>query len=382
VSPSSTSSSDRPRGRLPLAGVLALLVLLAIEWSCYGSVAVWEEPAGRIPGRAMHPAGTARARLALDRAAELGHGQPFSFVIGSSRALYGYAPEHLPGEEHPPENVFEIVHPQLYCYEMLAYAHELAGLRPSEVVLLVSEFDTHRPLELMTGSASASLGALAFLIKELPVETRIDEHVSLSRLGLEAVLESYRYRRILGVAGADDLRIFDLGPGRSSAGRGHLVRVLGPGPVMSPSRAEVESIVEVLGGGNARVGNRAYFKSHHLVKPISRGEHARVQMALLRRAIAVLREAGITVIVVETPLSPLAALLYDTTTRRDFLDFAQTLQRDYGIDFVSLDPANPYLQSDFGELVHLAPAGARRMTRTVDRALRVARERRAAKSSP
>jgi hypothetical protein len=195
----------------------------------------------------------------------------------------------------------------------------------------------------------------------------------LARLTLEALLDSFRYRRILGAAGADALRKFDLGSKKGVMDRGHIAMILGPGPLEQPSRETVHEIIERLGDGDRRRGGRIFMKSSLLVSPITRGEHARVQMALLREAITTLRRADITVIVVETPLSPLASALYDAGTRQDFLAFMTSVQHDHDIRFVPLDPARPYLESEFGDLVHLTPAGARRLTRTVNRALRIAR---------
>lgn len=374
VSPSSTSSSDRSRAGWPLAGALALLLFFAADRLVFDWVPLWEAVVQRIPGRSMHASGAAKARLALSRARRLDPDLPTSFVLGSSRTIYGYTPERVPPADRPPGEVFELSHPQLFGFEMLAYADELVEIGPTSVVFLVSEFDTHRPLELMTGSACASLSAVAFLARALPRDVREAQQQMLIRLSLESLVQSYRYRSILGAAGLDRVRTFELDPRYGRFSRGHVVEIIGPGQKSRPSPEQVQSIVDALGGGNSKRGRRAYFKSHHLLTPITRGQHAELQMSLLREAVSRLRSAEVEVIVVEAPVSPLAPGLYDTTIRQDYLDFVASLERDHGIHFVALDPDRPYLRSEFGDLVHLGASGAERLTRTVNQAIRAAGE--------
>jgi hypothetical protein len=373
VSPSSTSSSERGTGAFVLAIALAVLLLICFEWSTFGSIAVWEDLVSRVPRRFMHTSGVATARLALERAGQVEPGERFSVVLGSSRALFGYRPAQVGPEDGAPGPVFALKHPQLFPYEMLSYSTELTRLGPAEVVFLVSEFDTHRPLEFVSGSGSASLSALAFLIGELPRGISWRERTMLARLGLEGIVDTYRYRRVLGVAGTDVLRTFRLGKQRRKTGRGHQHKILGPGPPKDSDPEEIQQIADLLGEGSRKRGNRHLLISQLLLAPITPGEHADVQMALLEEAIRRLRGAGIEVIIVETPLSPLAEPIYDVGLRREFLSFAHSMVRAHGLRFVELDLANPYPARDFSDLVHLKPEGATRLTRTVHRAIHEAR---------
>ena len=103
-------------------------------------------------------------------------------------------------------------------------------------------------------------------------------------------------------------------------------------------------------------------------------------MKLLRRAVQRLRVAGAEVIIVEAPLSPLAAKYYDPTIRDDFVAFAHGLERESGVRFVPLDLSATYPEEDFKDLMHLKPAGARELTAVILRAVQEVLEEREERS--
>ena len=82
-----------------------------------------------------------------------------------------------------------------------------------------------------------------------------------------------------------------------------------------------------------------------------------MQEQLIRRAVEVLRAAGVRVAIVEGPLHPAAVDLRDPELRGEFLAFARSLQDQLGIAFLPLEAIEPYAESDFADLVHVGPEG-------------------------
>jgi hypothetical protein len=101
------------------------------------------------------------------------------------------------------------------------------------------------------------------------------------------------------------------------------------------------------------------------VGEITHGPHVAVEMGLLRRAVEVLRAGGVAVAIVEGPLHPAAADLYDRRLRGEFLAFARSLAREPGVVFRPLEESEPYYESDFADLVHLGPEGVPKLTRAM-----------------
>ena len=118
------------------------------------------------------------------------------------------------------------------------------------------------------------------------------------------------------------------------------------------------------------------FWQRERVRGISRGDHAEVQMKLGRAAVARLRAAGAQVIIVEGPLSPMAAEYYDATIRVDFVAFARDLAREPGVRFVPLNVSATYPEEEFRDLSHLNETGARKLTGVILGAVREVLEER------
>jgi hypothetical protein len=112
------------------------------------------------------------------------------------------------------------------------------------------------------------------------------------------------------------------------------------------------------------------------LRSITRGDHAEIQMTLARRAVGRLRAAGAGVIIVEGPLSPMAAEYYDPTIRDDFVAFARSLALEPGVRFVPLKVSATYPEEEFTDFSHLNEAGARKLTAVILRAVREVLEER------
>jgi hypothetical protein len=85
-----------------------------------------------------------------------------------------------------------------------------------------------------------------------------------------------------------------------------------------------------------------------------------------------MRSSGIEVILIEAPLHPAAADLYDTRLRDEFLAFASALASDHGARFVGLDAMQPFAESDFFDLVHVNKEGSRKIVSGLAAGLRAA----------
>ena len=116
-----------------------------------------------------------------------------------------------------------------------------------------------------------------------------------------------------------------------------------------------------------------------IVSEIGPGPHVAVQMALLRRAVVRLRDAAVRVVLVEGPLNPVTAELYDVRVRRSFLAFARQLEAS-GVWFAPLERFEPFTKADFADLLHLTPRGAAEFTLGVAKLLRRTGLRRAESS--
>ena len=67
-----------------------------------------------------------------------------------------------------------------------------------------------------------------------------------------------------------------------------------------------------------------------ILREVTPGIHVDVQLALVRRTVERLREAGVVVVVVEAPVHPAGAALYPPRLRTDFRAFGASLAADPG----------------------------------------------------
>jgi len=293
-------------------------------------------------------------------------GVPRVFLVGSSQADSAFAPPAARPVDGPPLAFAKLAHAGIGPFEIRSLVDEVLAYRPAAVVLLLSEFDTHRPLYLRPGASFGSLSAVVDLVIEAGAPFAVAQRNALYRLTVAGLLNGYRYRDVLGRAGLDRLRRFELDvrlPGRP-APESDAVLAGAPSTLLSP--AEVDRLL----GQVAALPRLRSVAEANQIHSITRGEHARVQMGLLRRAVRILRAAGTQVVVVEGPLHPAATALYDTSIRSDFLAFARSLAAEEGVCFVPLEATEPFGPGDFWDLTHVHPAGAQRITQAALAAVR------------
>lgn len=351
--------------RLPWAGLLALLALLALDRTAFGLRGTWAALAAR------DPLGVATAQLALLDAVRTESARPRVLVVGTSRVVDGFA-TRLAAEQLPAAEWVKVAHPRFDPFTIRALVPELLRARPDAVVFVWSELDTHRPLRLepVPGSSAASLGAVWDLVRATGWEFALENRQSLYRLAATSALEGYRYRAALFQAGLDERRRFALDARLKP--RRAIARIFGdpvywdaqPNPVSPAQRSEL--LASFGPGADARFVDL----SIDFVAEITPGRHVALQQGLLARSVEMLRAHGIEVLVVEGPLHPRAATLYDAGLRRDFLAFMARLQREQGVRFTPLEELPAFAPGDFKDLLHTHGPGTRKLTGAVVRALR------------
>ena len=362
---SSTSSSRTSLRRLPWAWLLALALLLAIERLVFGVTGTWAALSAR------DPYGVATAQLAMHEIRRVPLGKPRVLAVGPSRMFEGFsyqiASRRLPGVAFA-----KLAHPRFGPFVIRALVNDLLALQPHAVVFLWSEIDTNRPLRLepVPGSSAASLAAVWDLLRWTDPRFAVANRTTFYRLVATSALEGYRYRTALGDAGLRDTRSFTL-DARLKPPRA-FPRIFGeivlqgtePAPV---SRAERKRIIESFG---PEADRRFVDLSIDFAAEITEGEHAELKRAFITRTVELLRTAGVEVIVVEGPLHPRAAELYDVRLREDFLAFMHRLTREHGVRFTPLEELPLFEAKDFEDLLHVGPSGTLKLTSAILRALR------------
>ena len=362
MSRSSTSSSRS----LPWAGLVAVLLLLAVDRGVLGVNGPWEKLSS---GR---PTGAAVSRLALQEIRSAPSSEPRVFVVGTSRAFDGFDAE-LAERELPGFAFAELAHPRFEPFVVRALVDDMIDAGATVAVLLVSELDTHRPLRLepVPGSMAASSDALLDLLRATDLDFALRNRRSLFRLAASSLLQSYRYREILGEAGLLEARRFefddrlgaakpaDRDPFRPVALWG-ASRKAPPPPAR---RTTVDLFPPEIDAWRATM-------QAGTIAEVTRGPHADVQQFLLRRAVERLRAAGVAVLIVETPMHPATRDLYDPSIRDDFAAFAAALAERDGVTFLPIEAMPHFAESDFYDLVHVSWHGSGKLTRAVLDALR------------
>jgi len=362
---SSTSSSKSSLQRLPWAGLLALALLLAIDRAGLGFEGPWAHMAIDDPNSA------AATRLELKRLRSQPPGRPRVIVVGTSQVIDGF--DQALAEKLLPEVHFaKLGFPRFEPFAIRALAGDLIASGAAAVCLIASEQDTHRPLRLepVPGSSAASLAAVWDLLRWTDLRFAIANRATFYRLVASSALDGYRYRRAFDDAGLRDTRSFTL-DARLKPPRA-FPRIFGeivmqgtePAPV---SRAERKRIIESFG---PEADRRFVDLSIDFAAEITAGEHAELKRAFITRTVELLRTAGVEVIVVEGPLHPRAAELYDVRLREDFLAFMHRLTREHGVRFTPLEELPLFEAKDFEDLLHVGPSGTLKLTSAILRALR------------
>ena len=371
--------STRSTG-LPWGGALALAIVLAVECFGLGLHGPWATLAAAFPyGARDVDGGVALDRLALAGLADRTGSEPRVVFMGSSRAERGWDRSLLPDDERPDWQPAALTHPGLRPLQLRLATGEVADASPDVVVLLLSEFDTHRALQLVPRVLGDRLGPLFELVDLIGATTAWEQRATLLRFGLAALLPSYRFRPVIGRAFTDRWRRFEglgaSGAGDADGGDPSWPVAIPGGTPRAASAAELEADLVAIEACMPKVNARGRGVTGQLgsLQSITLGAHADAQQALLESAVAELRAAGSDVLVVEGPLAPLPAPLHDAATRDAFRAFARHLVDAYGAHLLLTDESGPFELEDFGDPVHLDEQGALKLTRAtvaaVDRVL-------------
>ena len=354
----------RTANRLSRAGLAALGLLLLLDHAVLGDRGPW---AALAAGDEWSPA---NLRLSVLELRDGPAGRARVVAAGDSRVFATFVPRYVEGAL-PEITVARLSRPAIATFGLRALCADMIRSRPDAVVLMLSEFDTHRPLRLGIWP-QPSLAAIADLLAATGPAFVVEQRTAVYRLFASAAYSTYSYREFLG--------------SRLVAGRERFAR--DDRLVSNPRRLRYPGPTALGGGAQRRVpaaARRAVFDLYPpmldfkterlqiaLVQEITPGSHVPVQMSLLRSTVRTLRSAGIEVVVVESALHPATGDLYDQSLRREFLAFAQKLAGEQGVHFVSVDDMGEFAESDFVDILHVNQQGAEKVLRGVANALSAA----------
>jgi hypothetical protein len=288
-------------------------------------------------------------------------------IVGSSRAGAGFVPQAVP-RSHPARRVLHLAKaaiPSAEPYAMFSLATRLGRDDIDEVVLYLSEFDTHRPPYLVPGLGYGGLEAFFELARLGGMRLSYEHHDDLMRLAAAAISNIYRHRDVIqalisttslspGFTVIDDESIVGGGFRNALAMRVPDEDIL-PWDEFETIRAEIRETFP----GPVPPG------PFNQIRAIVPGEHVELQKNLVRSAVETLVARKIRVLIVESPIHPAGDRLFDVALREDFRAFAVELTRQEGVEFFSLDRLPAFTEEEFGDLTHLTREGGTRHTRAI-----------------
>lgn len=302
-------------------------------------------------------------------------------ILGNSRARVGLNLRNLRDDDILQA---KIAHAGVSPYVMRTFAKEGAALSPDLVVLMLSELDTHRPVELVPGACFRSAPALGQLLTSEPSLSWEQRH-EVEQVAVGTFLNSYRYGDILDRAYLNDfldIRIQEEEPAskRQDQRRGRVIprkrlvveaenarfriRRISEPDVPPPPIENIEEIRAEFAKSFKR--KKIQNSTLNIGYAIAFGPHVETQRGLIEKTIEILTDAGSKVLIVEGPLNPLTYMLYDEeATRSDFLAFVEEMKVEYGVHFQSIDETGPYVPKDFSDLLHLKGTSARKLSAEV-----------------
>ena len=360
ASPSSTFNFRR----LPWAALSALVAVLLLDSLILGFDGPWERLAEHAPHRGGLR-GLVAERIGQKHVRDRQSNQTGVFVAGSSRALHGFSFSALNAEERALTAFAQIGRPSMGPFEIYSATDEMLRAEPDAVVVFASEFDTHRPVQIIPKMTNGNLSAIAGLVADIGPSYTWSQRHNLYRLCLVDQLYSYRYRDLLGATTLNRFRRFPVPGERFESDEKPPAESLNIDPLNNREhqiRREqaYRRLLPRLPEDSVK-----YRSQVRQIFNIRRGPHVDIQQSQLRRAVRTLAEHGVAVLIVEAPLHPMAAEIYDTSIRTDFLHFAAELATSPEVHFLALDDVDPFSADDFQDLTHLSRAGAERFTRRI-----------------
>lgn len=353
MSRSSTSSSEVRPSRWPVAGAIAVVLLLAIDVLSFRIFSPWRAFDGRLDG--WYHEDKLRDRLAIDALGRDAAKRTRAIVMGTSRMQQAWRPRLLDAPLPDDLEVFELAHARIYPTELRAAAAVMRDRAPDVVVLGVSELDTHVPVMLDRRTSYPDATLYVEAARHLGAGWLFDNRREFYRVVVGGAVAAYRHRGLLGDAGLDRLRRFDL-----------------PNPPLEPvTLTPLEE--EIAAEFEARDTNprRHKWRMNHVVRQVrlvgrvARGPHADAQQQFLVRAVETFRSAGSRVVIFELPLYPSARKLYDAEFRADFLALVAGLEVDPGVRVIRLEDQPEYERSDFKDITHVGSQGAAKTSRVI-----------------
>jgi hypothetical protein len=294
---------------------------------------------------------------------------PRVFIMGTSRARRGHRMVQSKAAL-PDVRIARVAHPMMDLFTIRTLTREVIGAGADGVVFMISEFDTHRPFRFdpIPARSGASPSAFLEIVSDVGVGFGWQNRVSLYRLSVARMLNGYRFRESLVRAGLNSLRRFELDDRLQRSGmeraRERGATALGSA-VVEPFDASTRINLQV----QVRPELHRHFGQAPWIAEIQRGEHARVQMNVLRRTVEELLMAGVWVVIVEAPLHPVAEILKDPGARGEFVELARDLEGYQGVRFVALSEMPPFESRNFLDLLHVDLVGGRRLTAAMVKAV-------------
>lgn len=360
---SSIFSSENSR-RLPWAGLVTLLLVVVFEL-VHDSGMVWTHLLGRVSVAQDLGASKLVREQMLKRGLGIDNMTPSVLVPGTSRALAGIRNDILSGEI-PSLRILQLARPGMEPFQLLSSSIDVASQGPDVALLTISEFDVFRPLrvEPVSDRGAGGTEALAILVDALSPRQVWRSRDSLLRLAAASASDVYRFRGLHRHVWSGKVTEFDLSrfanadSPRQNLG---LTESMLSGGAAEPLDPDVVAAILARFPDNMLKPTIEPFQIP-MIREIVDGEHARIQAALLRAAVARLVEAQVEVILLETPLHPVTSELYDITLGEDFRELAREIAASPRVTFIR--PQTDFEPEDFGDLLHLSASGAEKLTRS------------------